>query len=220
MEKTETDVNVQVETENSNEINELERIKELLDIAKEENAKLKSDLEFKEKAAKEAFQARDRIKQKLRETESNKSSVDVSEFEIRIKQMEEERDSLKSQIELIQKEKEKETKLEFVKQLAKEAGIKDNYINKIDKFLSLEDIRQDKPNMAKTHIENLKKEYPDFFGTLSKDLDHALPAPNLKDSGTMSMIDQLKKEYAIEVKKGLSADFDKLEKLKMAINEA
>ena len=201
-----------VETEATEQDDALQVLNDKLTDLEELVNHYKSEANKYKEEAKKAFQKRDEVKKSLRETKQNDDNDELLLHLETLKQQLQEKEQTLANIEL---EKERNSKLSEIKQVAKEQGMKDIYLDKLDKFVDLDQINVSKKATMKYQIESIRASFPDLFGEAGKRIDNALPSPNLTTGGNISF----QEEYNKEKRKGINADMNKLIELKRLMSE-
>lgn len=190
----------------------LAQLQEMVEHLTGENKKIKSDLKYREQVAKEAIEKRDRIANEHKQLKQNANKDDdmiqhLEKLQTELKK----KDDLLKQIEF---EKSKTEKLAALTKVAREQGLKENYLDKLDRFINLDEIDATKAATLRYQIDIFKSNYPDMFQANGKSVDSALPTPKL----ATDPVSQYKEAFAKEQKKGLNADINKLYELAKLID--
>ena len=211
-EKTEENQEVgQDEHTSENVDTRLQQMDELVDHYKNETSRWKTE-------AQNAFTSRDRAKAKLRQKEDKGEQINSTDYQKHIDSLQKELKEKEDKINSFEHEKEKNKKMKIVMEISKEAGVKERYLDKLDRFLNLDEIIPGKEaSSIRYQLDTVKNNFPDLFGASGKELEDAFPAPNFRTDGS---IEHYKQEYAKEHSKGLDADPEKLMKLYDIIKEA
>lgn len=178
-------------------------------------AHYKSEVDKFKEEAKSAFKTRDKMREQLRNSEKQK--VAAGDTAVHISSLEEQLDTAQKEIKRINTAADKAVKMDAIRQIATDAGCKENYLDKLDRFMDMSAIDADKSITIDYQVSIMKTNYPDLFGASGPELNEALPAPNLKSGDSL---EHFKRELAREKQKGLGADLDKLFKLEKVINDA
>jgi DNA repair exonuclease SbcCD ATPase subunit len=136
---------------------EIKALQEQLKQLQEREAHFKAEAERWQGEAKNAFKARDELKQKVREPAPAPDTA--AQMEQLYKTLQEK----EAQLEAIAKEQAVKERTRVLRKVAKAQGIKENYLDKLDKFVDLNVIDPEKDITASIAVEGIRSSYPDFF---------------------------------------------------------
>lgn len=156
----------------------------------------KSEAEKYRNEAQNAFQARDKIKAKLKE---EKASVEQKDDLLRrLEDMESQLQEKDRYINDIKVKQETQAKLDALRAVAKKQGLKDVYVDKLDKFVDLTDVDPQKEISLKLAVDSVRTSFPDLFSANGESIDKSLPNPKLSSGSAGALkdeYDRLLKEY-------------------------
>ena len=201
---TTTQETVDTETQDKDTV-EAQDLVTLIEHYKAEAAKYKEE-------AKNAYKKRDEIKKEYRAVKENSQESD--EVKKHIEQLQKQLDEKELFIKNIEFERTKENKLKSLIQVAKEQGLKESYIDKLEKFVDLDEVDPAKNATMRYQLDIMRSNFPDLFSDNGKKIDKAMPMPNLKTAPQSLYLDQ----YNAEKRKGIKADMKKLMELKKLID--
>lgn len=162
---------------------------------KEENEHWRTEADKFREQAKEAFAKRDKVKSDLRAAKESSSGKD--ELEEHVQKLEaklQEKDNLLNQLE---QNKIRNAKLNALQEVAKTQGLKELYLDKLERFVDLEEVDPEKKVSLRIAVDSIKSSYPDFFSATGETVDNALPNPKLNSSGTGTYKEQYAKMLTV-----------------------
>jgi DNA repair exonuclease SbcCD ATPase subunit len=179
----------------------LSNVEELLEHFKSEASKYKEE-------AKRAFEKRDKVKNELKTVKQADNRNE--EIEAHIRTLEEKLTQREQELLTIRNESTKKEKVDALKKVAKEQGLKELYLDKLDRFVDLDEVDTSKAATLRYQVDIIRSNYPDFFQATGKEIDSALPAPRL---GSGDPLNQAIAEFKQLKSKGLRLTNDEAAKL-------
>lgn len=171
---------VDTKAQENQEVSELDQIKSQLAELSEINAHLSEQVKYHQTEAKKAFENRDKARNELKAIQKDSTKDELAKYVEKLENELKDRDTRLTQIE---QESSKRTKLDAVMKVAREKGLKDQYFERLERFIDLDDVNPEKEVSVKLAVEAVKNSYPDLFSTNSVAVDRALPNPKLSATG-------------------------------------
>lgn len=139
---------------------ETSKFDELLKYKDSEIERYKAEAAKWQTEAKDAFESRDKAKK----TKASDSSTEMlAQYESMKVELAQSQQSLLD----IKTARVNEQKLTLVKSKAMEMGLKDNYLDTLNKFINVDQVNLDEPISAELELDAMKKQLPDLFGVTS-----------------------------------------------------
>lgn len=143
----------------------------------ESNAHLKESLEYQKNENKKAYDKRQKLSDEVKTLKATDSSKD--DLVKYIEDLEGKVSSRDAQLLEISTREEFGKKIGALKDTASKLGLKDTYLERLDKFVDMSEIDHEKPVSMRIAVDTMKTNYPDLFSTNGHSVDAALPSPKL-----------------------------------------
>jgi DNA repair exonuclease SbcCD ATPase subunit len=209
-----------VDAENTEETQEtlsLEVLQEQLSELKKQNEHLAESVKFHKEEARRAFEKRDEVKESLRTVtkEKQSSKEDLTKY---VQDLETQLKEKDAKLQTIDQQRFVDKKLSILKDVARKQGMKETYLDRLDKFVDLDDIDPEKEISARIAVDTVRNSFPDLFAANSEAVDRALPNPKLSATGG-----DYKKQYqdllSVPIHERKPDHFEKLAELKALMAE-
>lgn len=151
----------------------LERLKNLEEV----NAHLQESLDFQKQESKKAFEKRDKINEQLKASKEVERSKD--DLQLYVQDLEKQLAEKDKALQTINDTAVANKKLAALKEVAIQQGIKEAYLDRLDKFVDLSEVDPEKPVSLRISVDSVKNSFPDLFSANSDAVDRALPNPKL-----------------------------------------
>jgi len=185
--------------------------------------KAEEDAIYYKEQANQAFEKRDKeigiMKRQMKEQskakkDESKAASDLEKLVEGLQAQLEEKDKIIADIKLTETRNEK---LGALKNYAREHGLKEAYLDRLDKFINLDEVDPGKKVSLRIAVDTVKQNFPDLFSTNSEAVDRALPNPKLKADGGVNYKERYQALLDTPVAKRAPDHFQKLAELKELI---